>query len=517
MIRNNTHSRALTILKCACLSIVLSLLLIGVLPCRIALALDRPIALDCGHGGNDEGAYNSNFVEREMNWVITLACKAELERMGYRVVIVNTINDNYSLAGRAQRAVNCGSPVLISIHNNAWDGVSPEKRGSTVLVPNASSYEYEFYPLGQQFAQTVTNGLYSELGMPVWKDGSYERDFPDGSSSSYYPDGSVSDYYGIVRQSRLRGIFGVIIEHGFIDNSQDAQIYWRAGSLERMGIADAHAIAHYYDDFVSCADAVQARRVSTGQWVESGNRRWYRYADGSYPAGRMVDIDGATYGFDNSGWMVTGWYKYGSYWYWFEDSGHLAKDRLTDDGYYVDDDGIWADGAPSKPVALSAGGGKWIRSGDRYWFRHDDGVYTVSGWERIDGSWYLFDPYGWMRTGWAKLGPTWYYLSSSGAMATGWAKVDGTWYYLRNSGEMATGWIKDRSNWYFLKSSGAMATGWLKDGGKWYYLAQSGAMYSSRWVKSSGKWYYLGQDGVMLTSCVTPDGYTVDKNGVWVA
>ena len=59
----------------------------------------------------------------------------------------------------------------------------------------------------------------------------------------------------------------------------------------------------------------------------------------------------------------------------------------------------------------------WIKSGNRWWYRHADGGYTKNGWEYINGQWYLFDSAGWMLTGWQKVGGTWYYLYDSGAMA----------------------------------------------------------------------------------------------------
>ena len=43
-------------------------------------------------------------------------------------------------------------------------------------------------------------------------------------------------------------------------------------------------------------------------------------------------------------------------------------------------------------------------------------------------------------------------------------------------------------------------------------------MYASSWIESAseaGAWYYVGADGAMLTNTVTPDGYTVDADGVW--
>ena len=47
-----------------------------------------------------------------------------------------------------------------------------------------------------------------------------------------------------------------------------------------------------------------------------------------------------------------------------------------------------------------------------------------------------------------------------------------------------------------------------------------GHMYTG-WHEISGKWYYFheaagGPAGSLVTGGVTPDGYQVDSNGVWI-
>ena len=185
----------------------------------------------------------------------------------------------------------------------------------------------------------------------------------------------------------------------------------------------------------------------SGQWVSDSIGWWYRYADGSYPAGVSVRIGDSVYRFDARGYMRTGW---------------------------VSEDGAW-------------------------FYHHASGA-QASGWVKDGSSWYYLDPAtGRMATGWLLDGSTWYYLTSSGAMVTGWVKDGSTWYYLMPSGAMATGWLLDGSTWYYLMPSGAMATGWVKDGSTWYYLRSSGAM-ATGWLMDGGSWYYLSTNsGAMYT------------------
>ena len=174
-------------------------------------------------------------------------------------------------------------------------------------------------------------------------------------------------------------------------------------------------------------DPTPAPAPQGGAWISDSVGWWYRYADGSYPAGVSVRIGDSVYRFDARGYMRTGW---------------------------VSEDGAW-------------------------FYHHASGA-QASGWVKDGGSWYYLDPAsGRMATGWLLDGSTWYYLMPSGAMATGWVKDGSTWYYLRSSGAMATGWLMDGGSWYYLSTnSGAMYTGGHWIGWKWYNFADSGRLMS---------------------------------------
>ena len=84
------------------------------------------------------------------------------------------------------------------------------------------------------------------------------------------------------------------------------------------------------------------------------------------------------------------------------------------------------------------------------------------------------------------------------------AESAGTWeangdkwsFRLPDGGYVKSAWRKINNEWYVFDANGYMITGWFKDGDKWYYLDESGKMLYNR---------------------VTPDGYQLDINGVWVA
>lgn len=66
-----------------------------------------------------------------------------------------------------------------------------------------------------------------------------------------------------------------------------------------------------------------------------------------------------------------------------------------------------------------------------------------------------------------------------------------------------------------------MAIGWKQIGGNWYYLnAVSNGETGWSYQKESDSWNYgAGKTlplGALFVSTVTPDGYNVDENGVWL-
>ena len=119
-------------------------------------------------------------------------------------------------------------------------------------------------------------------------------------------------------------------------------------------------IDNYYVD--ASGVWIPNKEKPTDKWITSGNRKWYRHADGSYTKNDWELINGKYYRFDNEGWMVTGWKKindiwyymdkttgerYGKGWHWIDGNcyymnanGEMAVDTWID-GYYVDESGKW--------------------------------------------------------------------------------------------------------------------------------------------------------------------------------
>lgn len=104
----------------------------------------------------------------------------------------------------------------------------------------------------------------------------------------------------------------------------------------------------------------------------------------------------------------------------------------------------------------------------------------------------------------------WHYYGSDYINVTGYQTIDGKHYYFHKSGSfgtLSTGWIK-------RSKDDDVGANW-KDK-HWYYYGEDGVLKEG-WVSSGGKWYYVYSDGSMAYDTTTPDGYHVDKNGVWVS
>lgn len=241
----------------------------------------------------------------------------------------------------------------------------------------------------------------------------------------------------------------------------------------------------------------------TGKWVydKSAGKWWVKCSDGSYPANAIYKAGGTTYGFDESGWMITGWhyyYQYGS-WFYFNENGAMVKGWLWDDGawYYLDPTGGY--------MYYS---GLYEINGATYGFT-PSGV-MLTGWYKLDdsqNSWIYFDGSGAQyKDGWLWEGGSWYYLAPQygGIMLTGMWKINDTVWILDDTGRLANGWRyltkagESHGYWVYANPDGTPYSGWLCDGGTWYHI-DNGWMDEEMILRdeSDGKCYFLQIGGAM--------------------
>ena len=129
--------------------------------------------------------------------------------------------DSYlTLAQRAQKAADYGADILISIHQNSSE--SSAAYGAEVYYPN-SNYKPAIGSTGRKVAEAVQKELV-KLGLD--DRGTHIKN----TVHDRYSDGSLQDWYGIIRESKLRGVPAIIVEHAFLSNSSDYSNFLNSNS-----------------------------------------------------------------------------------------------------------------------------------------------------------------------------------------------------------------------------------------------------------------------------------------------
>ena len=165
---------------------------------------------------------------------------------------------------------------------------------------------------------------------------------------------------------------------------------------------------------------------------------------------------------------------------------------------------------PEKPNRNSSSSGQKKTSGSGV-IRQDSVKGTIDSMAGIitgetnsfanDGkSHWMLDEHGW----WLRFADNTYPKGSvreSGGISHSWEHINGTWWAFDETGYAKTGWLRDEDygGWFYMDLEHGMQTGWVLLNGAWYYFNPV----------SDGK------RGMMYAGQRTPDGYYVEKNGVW--
>ena len=82
----------------------------------------RKVFIGVGHGGSDPGACANGLRESDVNLVMALAMKAELERHGVTVGISRVKDENDRLAEEIRECNVFAPDLAVEVHNNAGGG-----------------------------------------------------------------------------------------------------------------------------------------------------------------------------------------------------------------------------------------------------------------------------------------------------------------------------------------------------------------------------------------------------------
>ena len=433
-------------------------------PVTAKAADDFVIVLDPGHDATHVGARGYGLKEEELNMKIALSCKAELEKYdGVKVYLTHPTIDcglpgsstRECLYSRPDYAQSVGASLYVSLHNNAGMDTS----GHEVYYPNAN-YIPEFNVEGAALAQCISDKL-SDIG--INDRGIHTRDSngDEDDGTNWYDDGSRADYYAVIRGSKKNGFIGLIVEHAYISNANDASLLGDDNMLALMGQADAQGIAEYYG-------------LAKKSGLRIGNDDiWHMYSDGDI----VSDYTGMAeneYGW----WMLTDGsinFDYtgmaeNQYGWWYISNGALD---LSYTGMAENEYGWWymSNGA----LDLSYTGMALNRYG---WWYMSNGSFDLS------------------YTGMAENEYGWWYMSN-GALDlnyTGMARNEYGWWYI-NKGLLDSEYTGIASNEY----------------GEWYFVDGVIAYDYTDEIEADGHTYVITNGYVTQVKHSWDDGVTVTE------
>lgn len=193
------------------------------------------LALDPGHGGEEDGANYYGEVEKDVNLKIARYVKERLEEYNnVKVVLTRDGDEQVSLKERVDRAVQAGADMFISLHCNA--SVSHKSHGASVYISTGEGRRKELREFADYFL-----GEFEAIGLD--NAGTFARVTQMGGRRG---DGSFDDYYGVLRHSYNNGIPSLLVEHCFMDSPMDWNYIRNDEGIHKLAVADVNAIVAYY-------------------------------------------------------------------------------------------------------------------------------------------------------------------------------------------------------------------------------------------------------------------------------
>lgn len=198
--------------------------------------MGKKVCLDAGH----YGMYNPSpvekaYVESEVMWRFHLLLKEQLEKQGFEVVQTRQKQgQDLALEERGRMAQGCDA--FVSLHSNA-DG-SPKTNWVVAMHfvdDHCGHVDGQSVALARLLAETVGRVM-----------GVDHEVFSATSSKDRNSDGYLDDYYGVLRGAHSVGVPGVILEHGFHTNPEQARWLLNDGNLRRLAEAEGEALAMFF-------------------------------------------------------------------------------------------------------------------------------------------------------------------------------------------------------------------------------------------------------------------------------
>lgn len=200
------------------------------------------VVIDPGHGGDDTGATNGKYIERNINLEQSLYEKQRYEQHGLKVLLLRDTNSNYGITmgdeewepvekkGFAVGYYGAVSKIIYSNHHNSSGNES--SLGWEILVPAQASYED--LKTEHQIADTWSN-MYAKQVNPYYR--FYTKDFEEAKPNNKL-NGEVygfEDYYSVIRiPNKLFNVQNVLFEGAYINNNNDMNWYYNQENWKQL-------------------------------------------------------------------------------------------------------------------------------------------------------------------------------------------------------------------------------------------------------------------------------------------
>lgn len=227
-------------------------------PTRLVFDLDkkktnRPlIVIDAGHGGRDPGAVRGNYQEKDITLATALKLGKNLEK-DFNVAYTRTKDTFIPLGKRTRISNNKKADLFVSIHVNA----SPNKKAKGVEVfyysKTASDYAKSVAEFENSFdekfgiKETEAEFIVSDITYNQNKERSHilskkaVKNIAD--STKFVNRGVHGANFAVLRGSESPAI---LVELGFISNSNEAKQLSSSSYQEKMAVEIADSIREYF-------------------------------------------------------------------------------------------------------------------------------------------------------------------------------------------------------------------------------------------------------------------------------
>lgn len=178
------------------------------------------VVLDSGHGGNDEGAKVSSFLEKKITLATAVLTKKHLEERGYKVILTRSRDTFISLARRVVIANKNKAALFVSIHFNA--SKNKEAKGIEVFYCNGSTEPWRTLA-SRRLANCI---LFQVL-----------------DQTQAHSRGVKSGNFHVIRETNMPA---VLVEGGFVTNPEERSLLKDRKYLDSIAEGIAEGVDKYF-------------------------------------------------------------------------------------------------------------------------------------------------------------------------------------------------------------------------------------------------------------------------------